>query len=734
MTSSSSTKRIFFVLLAFLVQLTLSSQSKQDAFDWPKELKAKDNSSITLYQPQLESMNGNILEGRMAITIKPRKQDMIFGAIWFKATLSTNIDARIVTLEKMDITRSHFPDIMDNEKVSQFARMLEGEMESWNLEMDMDRLAASLEEVENLKQLSDQFKNDPPNIYFRTTPTVLLLIDGDPIYKEDEKSGLECVVNTTFFIVRDGKKYYVKGGNFWYMSDQVLEGWQHVSRVPSKVEKFAADNLVKDEEADEPLVTEAPDLIVDTQPAELIVVDGKIDYKPIKGTELLYVDNTENDVILDISTQQHYVLIGGRWFYSKSLEDGDWKFREPKDLPPGFEKIPEDSDMTTVRASIPGTPEAETALLEQSIPQTATIDRKTATVEVNYDGSPEFEKIDGTGMSYARNTDHSVLLIDGSYYCVDNAVWFVSDSPTGPWLVSDYRPEEVNDLPPETPVYNVKYTYVYDSTPEVVYVGYLPGYTYSYIYNGVVVYGTGYYYRPWYRYYYYPRPVTFGFGVHWNPWTGWGFSFGMSWGWMSWGFHPYRYGYWGARGYHHGYRHGYMHGYYAGKRDAYRRGSYPSTRDAASRNVYNRRRDGVASTRDRTRDVNSKARPSNRANNIYTDRNGNVYQRDKQGNFDRKTNAQRPATRPSTQPSTRPAQRPTTQPSQRPAQRPTTQPSQRPAQRPTTQPSQRPAQQPSSNQNLNRSYQSRSRGAQNYNKAQSSGTRSPSRGSTGRRR
>ena len=65
------------------------------------------------------------------------------------------------------------------------------------------------------------------------------------------------------------------------------------------------------------------------------------------------------------------------------------------------------------------------------------------------------------------------------------------------------------------------------------YVGYTPGYIYSYPYHGTIVYGTGYYYRPWYRRYYYPRPVTYGYGVHYNPYTGWGFSVGVSYGWVG---------------------------------------------------------------------------------------------------------------------------------------------------------------------------------------------------------
>lgn len=41
-------------------------------------------------------------------------------------------------------------------------------------------------------------KNDAPKIYFRNNPAVLMLIDGDPIFKETEESDIEFVVNTPF--------------------------------------------------------------------------------------------------------------------------------------------------------------------------------------------------------------------------------------------------------------------------------------------------------------------------------------------------------------------------------------------------------------------------------------------------------------------------------------------------------------------------------------------------------
>ncbi len=702
-------KTLFSLLLIVfhLGNYTIKAQGDEPELTWPKEIETSNKSVITLYQPQLESFKENILEGRMAITVKLGDKNLIYGAVLFKAMLSTNLDKRTVLIKNMKIEKSYFPDVVDSEMVDEFSKLLSNEMESWDMHMSLDRLAASLEEVDNLKKLSDKINNDPPIIYFRTSPAVLLMIDGKPTFKKDVNSGLEYVVNTNFFLVKDSTngKYYIKGGPFWYTSDEVTKGWTATKKVPSNIEKFAKDNLKeKEKEPEAASNAVAPEIIVETKPSELIIVDGKIDYKPIEGTDLLYVSNSENDILMDISSQYHYILIAGRWYSSKSLEDGDWKFKEPKDLPVDFKNIPKDSEMESVRVSVPGTPEAETALLEQSIPQTATIDRKTAKVEVKYDGDPEFKIIEGTEMSYAKNTDKSVLLINKMYYCVEDAVWFVSDKSTGPWKVSDSRPDEIDQIPPESPVYNVKYTYVYDSTPEEVEVGYLPGYTNSYVYGGTVVYGTGYYYNPWYRNYYYPRPITWGFGVHWNPYGGWGFSVGIGVGWMGWGFHPYGRAAWGAAGYRMGYRHGYNHGrhdgYNRGGRNGTNRNNLAGNGSNRNRNVYNNRKSGVKNTGNRTgKNINSKTRPTNKANNMYSDRSGNVYQRNQSGGFDNKTNRQKPSSTP---------------------------------QQRNPSSSNRSSQQ----QNLNRSYQNRSSGTQNYNRARSSSAMRGGgmRGGGGRRR
>jgi hypothetical protein len=52
-------------------------------------------------------------------------------------------------------------------------------------------------------------------------------------------------------------------------------------------------------------------------------------------------------------------------------------------------------------------------------------------------------------------------------------------------------PAVIYTIPPSSPLYHVRYAYIYGATPEFVYVGYTPGYLGAYAYDGAVVFGTG---------------------------------------------------------------------------------------------------------------------------------------------------------------------------------------------------------------------------------------------------
>jgi len=638
---------------------SLFAQTEQDS-EWPREIR---NNGIRMicYQPQLESYEDNILEGRMALSVEMYNDEPIFGAAWFSASVTTDLDNRTVLLDDLEFTNTKFPDLPPD-KLEQINEFILQEIGDLDMTMSLDRFLVSLEGLESRNRMEELFNNDSPVIYFRTSPAVLVLIDGEPILSESGFKDLQYVVNTPFFIARYSRnsKYYINGGKWWYKAEELTGEWENIKSPPGKVLEFnqsteAGDDTAKDSAAtgmDSP-----PQIIISTKPAELIISDGEPVFKVVEGTGILYMENTESDVLMHIASQKYYILLSGRWFTSSSMKSDKWTYILPEDLPDEFYKIPEDSPIADVRTSIPGTDEAREAVLENIIPQTAMVDLVNTTVTVTYDGDPKFEKITGTGVSYALNSDKTVLLIDGKYYCMDEAVWFTANRPEGPWEVSVEVPPEVNDIPPDSPVYNVKYVHVYHHTPEVVYVGYTPGYYGAYVFHGTVIYGTGFYYHPWYGRYYYPRPVTYGFGVHYNPYTGWGFSVGISYGWLRFSWHPYYYRYWGPCGYRYGYRHGYHrvhhHGYrqghYIDKRAGYSAPYKKGRTTSASNNIYRRRETGVISTgavsSGRTLDGKN-TRPTqvpkvtNRSNNLYTDPGGNVYRRDNKGNWQQRSDGQ----------------------------------------------------------------------------------------------
>jgi hypothetical protein len=373
------------------------------------------------------------------------------------------------------------------------------------------------------------------------------------------------------------------------------------------------------------------------------VSDGAFKYTPIGGTDLLYMSNTENDVFMDVGTQEYYILLSGRWFTSSSLK-GQWAYVSADKLPEDFGKIPAESPKSHVRASVAGTEEAKEAVLDAQIPQTAAINRETATIQVEYDGEAEFKPIEGTDMRYAVNTPNSVVKVGDMYYCCHQGVWYESNSPTGPWAVCATVPDVIYTIPPSYPIYNVTYVRIYESTPTVVYVGYTPGYVGCYVYGGTVVYGTGYIYPAHHGTIYYARPVTWGVRVRYNPHTG-NWAVGVGYRSPHGGGFALRVGdthggWWGARGYHRG---------------GYVRGDVNINIDRSD-NIYNRpeNRERNIGDRDRLSDRNDRPgsggrlergpdsrRPTDRDNltdrdvrrdnNVFADREGNVYRRTESG-------------------------------------------------------------------------------------------------------
>lgn len=588
-------------LIIFLITFFSGKGIVQD--HWPQEFTIQ-NGKISVYQPQLESYKGDKIKGRAALSIhKKGGKDPVFGVVWFSARALTERSARMVEFTDIEVERIRFPQSMPEEE-RQLIEVLRQESDKWMpTQMALDRLLTLTAAIEKGKIQADRLNMEPPKIIFTTSPSALILINGRPQLRKVENSTFERVINTPFLILFDpaNRTYYTKGGDFWYSAVNVMGPWRNLNNPPTPVVELASRIIEPrdNEDPDLPRPKSPPQIIVATEPTELIVSEGEPKFAPLQGTKLLYMNNTPGEVFLEIRNQQYYVLLSGRWFQSRSLEKGPWTYVAPENLPQDFKKIPPGSLKGHILAFVAGTREAEEAVLDAQIPQTTAVARNDAKLSVIYDGNPKFEPIKNTDMQYAVNTKTQVIKVKDKYYAVDQAVWFVSDSPTGPWVVADEVPPEVDTIPPENPVYNVKYVRVYDSTPEVVYVGYTPGYYGSYVYGDTIVYGTGYTYPGWFGTVYYPAPVTWGFAPIYDPfYCSWGFGWGYRAGFVSgffWGFpigvvfSPWWYGYYWAGWYPwYGYGYGYFwfgryawyhhYPYHGGHHHHYPRYHYPHNR------------------------------------------------------------------------------------------------------------------------------------------------------------
>jgi hypothetical protein len=648
---------------------------------WPKEI-ATGNGKLLLYQPQIDRFKGNIIEGRAAMSFTATgTKEPIFGAFWFKALLETDFDTRTATLLSIQVPHVKVAGRTE-ERQKEIAAFLEREIPKLEIPISIDRLAAAMEETAKESRGAGDFKNNPPKIIISYEPAVLLFYDGEPILQdiEGQKGVYQRAVNTPLPVVLDvkAKKFYLCGGEVWYVATEALGPWsvtkdvpppllamkkeadkqqqqqqekqqqqQQKTPEPAQSQQQKAGTPATGEKKEAAPDTKPPKIIVATEPTELIVIFGQANWSPIKDTELLYISNSQGNIFKDINTQKTFVLLSGRWFEAPTL-DGPWAFVAPEKLPRDFANIPEDSPVGNVLASVPGTPAAKDALLDAEIPQTAVIKRNPVTLEVAYDGAPQFKPIEGTRMEFAVNTNYSVIKLGARYYCCHEAVWYVAGTPQGPWQVADQVPDEIYTIPPSDRNYNTTYVHVYDSTPDVVYTGYYPGYVNSYVYGGCVVYGTGWYYPPYVSpYVYYPYYPTWGLSVGWNPWYGWGFGVG-------WGYGPFTvmvgfggwggyHGWYGAPGYHPPYWGGYP--VRPGVPPAYRPGGpggiggpgRPGGPHAApyNNNLYAKQQNtGRNASVPRDKSVQSANRVAKGgANNVYADRNGDVYRRNNDGSW-----------------------------------------------------------------------------------------------------
>jgi hypothetical protein len=492
---------------------------------WPRT-SVIDGTTLVVYQPQAIAWPDHTeLNARAAIAITPRGESKpILGTVELTLTTQTDAATGLVDLSNPRLTASHFPSL-DTAAAAQLEQRIKEKLPALQMQpVPLETVLLSLKD----KPVPDNVavQNDPPVIFYSAKPASLVVFDGEPVLAPAGNSGLSYAVNTNWDVFTDGKAWYLLANGLWLSAPAFDGQYAPVATLPAAFTAIPSDQNFADARKAIPprpgKPAAVPTIFVSTKPAEIIVTAGAPQFAPVQGTGLQAVSNTASTLFLETSSGRFFLLVSGRWFASQGL-GGPWHFAS-NDLPPDFAAIPPDGKFSPVLASVPGTSQAELAVLRAQVPQQATLKKDTAKLTVAYAGTPQFKPIPGTSLTYAVNTSSAVIETGGRYYVCYQGAWFVGPSPNGPWMLADSVPPAIYTIPPSFPLYNVTYVKVYAATPATVTYGYTAGYMMGYVTAGVVVYGTGYYYPPVVVAgrvpIYYPYPYSYAGNTWYNTSTG----------------------------------------------------------------------------------------------------------------------------------------------------------------------------------------------------------------------
>ena len=524
------------VLLGFFAQPAIAETHTTDEEDpaatgsqplYPRFVELE-TGTVIIHEPQIESWeNFERITGRVAVeAMLTGETDTVLGSAKFAADTEANVEERVVAIDNAEITKVSFPG-SQGARLAALRELVHDSVRDTSQYVALD-VVLSYIAFDIVPEAEEGLSFEPPPIFYSSTPAILVMTDGEPILAPIDGTRLEFTVNTNWDLFRyKEKEWYLRHGRHWLKASDLRGSWQYDKSLPRDFKKLPDDGNWTEVKASMPpskVSQELPTVFVSDRPAELIVTDGQPSFSTIAAGGLEYVRDTESDLFrLD---GRFYYLVSGRWFGSASLK-GPWHHVE--ELPEEFSGIPAGSPKGHVLVSVPESEEAQLAVLEAQIPRKASIARDAGNdVSVVYQGDPEFVPIEGTDVQRVVNSPNDVLLYQGVYYLCLDAVWYKANVSTGPWVVADEIPAAIYAIPPSSPMYHVTHVKVYDSDSNSVSTGYTSGYYGTHVSYGVVVYGSGWYYPPYYGYgyyygypyYYYPYPYSYGASTWYNPNTG----------------------------------------------------------------------------------------------------------------------------------------------------------------------------------------------------------------------
>ena len=156
-----------------------------------------------MYQPQIESWEGDRLSGRAAVAYQADgATQATYGVVYMEATTEVEKADRLVFLDDLKITRASFPAEPEREEAlgQTFRQFLTTSVPA----IGLDRLEASLAVAQQQKLTgTPQLRNEPPNVVFTQTASMLIALDGPPQFGPVANTSLQRVLNTRVLLLKN---------------------------------------------------------------------------------------------------------------------------------------------------------------------------------------------------------------------------------------------------------------------------------------------------------------------------------------------------------------------------------------------------------------------------------------------------------------------------------------------------------------------------------------------------
>ena len=180
-----------------------------------------------------------------------------------------------------------------------------------------------------------------PTVFYSTTPAVVMLFDGQPVYSPIPGTQLVYATNTRsyLFVYSPTNQFYYMTAGRWFTASSLQGPWTFATpNLPADFAKIPPSSPAAQVLSAVPGTYEAKDAVMIAQVPTTITVNaaaaaananvtysGPPEFSPIQGTSMSYATNTAQKVIQ--VNDFYYLCLQGIWFVSGSPQ-GPWQTAE----------------------------------------------------------------------------------------------------------------------------------------------------------------------------------------------------------------------------------------------------------------------------------------------------------------------------------------------------------------------------------------------------------------------